>query len=55
MTQVERYAHIQAKITQARTDDNRKALKLWRTKLEAWQLEYGAYAPIGHTGKVTQL
>ena len=42
----EEYTRIQSKITEARMSGNKRQLKLWRTKLEKWQLAYGAYAPI---------
>lgn len=42
----ERYNTIQIKIKEARESGNTRQLKLWRTKLQKWQTEYGAYAPI---------
>jgi hypothetical protein len=42
----ERYYYIQLKIKSARDSNNTKQLYLWKHKLEQWQLEYGAYAPI---------
>ena len=42
----ERYNHIQQKIKEAQANENWKSVRLWRNKLEKWQNEYGAYAPI---------
>jgi hypothetical protein len=42
----ERYEYIIRKIAEARENDNKRQLKLWRNKLEKWQLEYGAHSPI---------
>ena len=42
----ERYELIVANINKARAAGNKRALKLWRNKLEKWQLAYGAYTPI---------
>lgn len=46
MTTVQKYDHIVAKIKEAREAGNKRVLKLWQGKLEKWQLEYGAYAPV---------
>lgn len=40
------YDRIITKIKEARQADNKKSIKIWRKKLENWQLKYGAYAPI---------
>lgn len=42
----EKYANIIRMIKQAREQDNKKQLKYWTSRLNTWQLAYGAYAPI---------
>jgi hypothetical protein len=42
-----RWQFIVSKIQESRDNGNQRALKMWRTKLEKWQQEYGAYAPVG--------
>lgn len=41
-----RYYEIVAKIEEARKVGDLKGIRRWRNKLEKWQGEYGAYAPI---------
>lgn len=40
------YDRIISRIKQAREANDMKSVKRWRNKLEKWQLQYGAYAPI---------
>jgi hypothetical protein len=42
----QRYETIIQNINAAREAGDNKKLKTWRTKLNKWQLEYGAYAPV---------
>lgn len=42
----QRYNLIISKIEEARETNNKKQLKLWRNKLNKWQLEYGSYSPV---------
>lgn len=44
-TSKERYNLIIQNIRIARKLENKKAEKLWKSKLEKWQKAYGAYAP----------
>lgn len=39
----ERYEYIKRKLKEAKTP---RQISIWRNKLEKWQLEYGAYAPV---------
>lgn len=40
------YYKIVDKIKEARAEENKRKLKLWKNKLEKWQLAYGAYQPV---------
>jgi hypothetical protein len=42
----EQYDKIMAKLKEAKAEGNKRKMSIWRKKLEQWQLDYGAYAPI---------
>jgi hypothetical protein len=46
----QRFEYIQRKLHEAKQAGNQRAIKTWRTKLNQWQQEYGAYAPMNYTG-----
>lgn len=43
----QQYNRIINNIKQAKFEGNSRKYNLWQNKLEKWQLEYGAYQPIG--------
>lgn len=42
----EKYYYIKNKLNLAHKENNKRKITIWKNKLEKWQLEYGAYAPI---------
>jgi hypothetical protein len=40
------YDVIISNLKSARESNDQKKVKTWKTKLNNWQLKYGAYAPI---------
>jgi hypothetical protein len=43
---VEKYHMIMGNIVEARRAGDMKTVKMWRGRLEKWQKEYGACAPV---------